>query len=127
MRLIILALILSISSIADAQFLRDGARDDMEDARDCLDSVDQDKLRDYAEEAEDMADEAKDLCDDDDEPAARDVVKAYIEEMENNKEFEEMAECSDILRDAMPNLPIAELPSIEDYEDEMDDICYYVD
>ena len=125
--LIILALILSISSIANAQILRDGARGDMEDARDCLDSVDQDELRDFAEDAEDMADEARDLCDDGDDAAAKDVVTAYIEEMGNNREFDKLAECSEILRDSMPNMQIVELPSIEDYEDELDDICDYVD
>jgi len=33
----------------------------------------------------------------------------------------------EILRDSMPNLRIAELPGIEDYEDELDDICDYLD
>ena len=124
---IFLALLLGFSSIADAQILRGGARGDLDDVRDCVDSVDQDEYRDFVEQAEDMADDAKDLCDDGDEPAARDVVLAYIDEMGNNREFKNMAECSAILRDSMPNLQIAELPSIEDYEDELDDICDYVD
>lgn len=127
MRFIILALIISFSSIADAQLFRGGARDDMNEARDCLDSIDRDQLSDLAEDAEDMADEVRDLCDDGDDSAAKDMVTAYIEEMRNKRDFDELAECSDILRDSMPNLRIAELPSIEDYEDELDDICDYLD
>jgi predicted component of type VI protein secretion system len=127
MRFIILALILGFSTIADAQILRGGARGDLEDARDCLDSIDQDALRDYAEDAEDMADDAKDMCDNGDDEAARDIVLDYIDEMKNNREFKKLAECSEILRDSMPNLGTVDLPSIEDYEDELDDICDYVD
>ena len=124
MRFILLALLIGFSSIADAQLFRGG---DADEARDCLDSIDRDQLSDLAEEAEDMADDVRDLCDDGDDVAAKDIVTAYIEEMGNNREFDKLAECSEILRDAMPNLRIAELPSIEDYEDELDDICDYLD
>jgi hypothetical protein len=127
MRFIILAILISFLSTADAQVFRGGDRGDMDKARDCLDSVDRDKLRDYAEEAEEMTYDAREMCEDGDDSAARDIVTAYIEEMKNNKEFDKLAECSEILRDSMPNMQIAELPGIEEYEDELDDICYYVD
>ena len=126
MRFIILALLISFSSTVDAQIFRDGDRD-ADEALDCLDSIDRDKLGDYADEAEDMADDAREMCEDGDDSAARDIVTAYIEKKKNNREFDELAECSEILRDAMPNMRIAELPGIKDYEDEMDDICYYFD
>ena len=69
----------------------------------------------------------KQLCDDGDASAAKDIVTAYIEEMGKNREFDKLAECSDILRGSMPNMRIAKLSGLKDYEDELDDICDYVD
>ena len=127
MRFILLALLLGFSSLSDAQLFRGGDRDDMRDAVDCLDSVGRDALEDFGDQAQDVADEIQDLCDEEDDEGARDVAMDYLDELADSRELRELEECSEIIRDSMPLIDMAEFPSAETYEEELDDICGVVD
>jgi len=119
MRIIILALLLGVSSFAIAQGMPAG----MQEAMECMNSLDQEALNDFGEQGEKVAEEIKALCDKGDESGARDVAMAYVTELADNPEVIKLKECSEVMRKAMPSMPIPEIPSAEMYEEQADSIC----
>ncbi|NOR18840.1 MAG: hypothetical protein GQ538_01960 [Xanthomonadales bacterium] len=124
MRFILLTLLLGFSSLADAQIF---GGDDLRDARDCLDSFDRDELKDFGDDAREVVDEIQDLCDDDEDEDARDVASDYIDKLADSEELQELEECSEVIRDTMPSVWVEDFPSAESMEEELDDICDFID
>jgi len=123
MRVIILALLLSCSSFTAAQGMPEG----MQEAMECMSSLDQDVLRGFGGRAEEIANEIKALCKTGDESGAMDVAMNYAQELAGNQEVIKLKECSEVMRKAMPSMQIPEIPSAEEYEDHMGSICENLD
>ena len=123
MRLLILILLLGCSSLAIAQGMPAG----MQEAMDCMKSLDQDALREFGEQGQKVGDQIKVLCDKGDESGARDVALAYVKKLADDQELIKLKECSEIMRKAMPSIPIPEIPSAEQYEEQADSICESMD
>jgi len=122
MRLIILASLMFISSFALAQMPAG-----MQEAINCMQSLDQEALKDMGEKGEKVGNEIKALCEDGDESGAREVAMEYIKDIEDNEVIEELKTCSELMRKAMPNMPIPEIPNADMYEEEADSICENLD
>ena len=123
MRFIIVALFLGSSSLAIAQGMPAG----MQEAMECMNSLDQDALKEFGEDGEKVGEEIKALCKKGDESGARDVAMAYVEQLASNEEVKKLKECSEIMRQAMPSMPIPEIPSAEMYEEEAGSLCETID
>jgi len=122
MRLLMLAFLMVFSSFAVAQMPAG-----MQEAIDCMESLDQHALEDLGTQGEKVSEEVKALCKKGDESGARDVAMSYVESMADNEAIEELTRCSELMRKAMPGMPIPEIPSAEMYEEEADSICDNVD
>jgi hypothetical protein len=122
MRLITLALLIFISSFALAQMPAG-----MQEAVDCMQSLDQEALEDMGKQGEKIGNEIEALCKKGDESGAREVAMEYIEGIEDNEAIEELKRCTEMMRKVMPNMPIPEIPSAEMYEEEADSICENTD
>ena len=123
MRIIIFALLLCFSSLAMAQ----DTLASMQEAMECMNSLDQDALREFGEQGEEVAEKIKVLCDKGDESAARNVALAYVKELADSQELIKLKECTHIMREAMPSFPIPEIPGAEMYEEQADSICENLD
>ena len=51
----------------------------------------------------------------------------YVKDMADSETIEELKRCSELMRKAMPGMPIPEIPSAEMYEDEAGSICDNID
>jgi len=123
MRLIVLTLLIGFSAIVAAQGMPAG----MQEAMDCMTSIDQQALEEFGRKGEKVAEEIKALCKQGDESGARDVGMDFVDELVNNEELKKMKECTELMRKAMPSMPIPEFPSAEEYEDETGSICENID
>lgn len=122
MRSTILVFLLFFSSWAVAQMPAG-----MQEAIDCMQSVDQDELRELGQQSESIANEIKALCADGDESGARKVAMAYAQEMTDNEAVAELKRCSELMREVMPNMPIPEIPGAEMFEEQVGNICDNID
>jgi len=123
MRYLVLVVILSFSSIAVSQGMPAG----MQEAMECMTSLDQDALKEFGKDGEKVGEEIKTLCKKGDESGAKDVALAFVERLASNEEVKKLKECSEIMRKAMPSMPIPEIPGAEMYENEADSICESID
>jgi len=123
MRLIILILLLGVSVIAHAQGMPAG----MQEAMECMNTLDQDALKEFGENGQKMGEEIKALCDKGDESGARDLAMSYIKEMDGNEEIKKLRDCSEIMRKAMPSMPIPEIPNADQYINETESVCENID
>ena len=122
MRSTILVFVLFFSSLVVAQM-----PPGMQEAIDCMQSVDQDALRELGTQSESVANEIKALCADGDVSGARKVAMAYAQEMTDNEAVAELKRCSEMMREVMPNMPMPEIPSTEMFEEESGNICDNID
>ena len=123
MRYFVLVMVLGLSSNAFSQGMPEG----MQEAMECMNSLDQDALREFGKDGEKVGEEIKALCKMGDESGARDVAMAYVGQLASNEEVKKLKECSEIMRKAMPSMPIPEIPSADMYENEADSICEAID
>ena len=123
MRSIALTILICFSSFALAQGMPAG----MQEAIECMGSIDQEALEEFGRQGEKIVEEIKALCEQGDESGARDVAMSYVEEVVDNEELKKIKECSDLMRKAMTSMPIPEFPSVEMYEEEADSICENID
>lgn len=123
MRFVVLVLMMGVSSYVVAQGMPEG----MQEAMDCMNSLDQDALEKFGEQAESIGNEIKALCDQGDESGARDVAMGYVKELVENEQLIKLKECSELMRKAMPSMPIPEIPTADMYEEEADSICENID
>jgi hypothetical protein len=123
MRFVAFSLLLSLSAIVAAQQVSGG----MQEAMDCMTSLDQKALEEFGRHGEKIAEEIKALCEKGDESAAVEVAMEFAKELQGNESFEQLKTCSEIMREAMPGMQIPELPSVEDYKKEAGSICENMD
>ena len=123
MRYFVFVLILVFSSIAFSQGKPAGVPAGMQEAMECMTSLDQDALKEFGKEGEKVGEQIKALCKEGDESGAKDVAMAFVEQLASNEEVKKLKKCSEIMRKTMPSMPIPEIPSAEMYENEADSIC----
>ena len=122
MRVVILTFLLVFSSVSIAQMPAG-----MQEAVDCMQSLDQDALQDLGVRGEAVSNEVKALCKKGDESEAVEVAMTYVKEISDSEVIEELKRCSELMREAMPGMPIPEIPSAEMYENEAGSICDNID
>lgn len=122
MRILMVACLMLFSSFAVAQMPAG-----MQEAVDCMQSVDQEAIEDLGRQGEKVSEEVKALCKQGDESGARDVALSYIGAMADNEAVEEVKRCSELMRKVMPDMPIPEIPSAEMYAEEAGSICDNID
>jgi len=122
MRVVMLTFLLVFSSISIAQMPAG-----MQEAMECMQSLDQDALKDMGTRGEAVSNEIKALCKKGDESEALEVAMTYVKEISDSEVVEELKRCSELMRKAMPSMPIPEIPSAEMYENEADSICDNID
>jgi len=122
MRVVMLTLLLVFSSFSIAQMPAG-----MQEAMECMQSLDQDALEDMGTRGEAVSNEIKALCKKGDESEAMEVAMTYVKEMSDSEVVEELKRCSELMREAMPGMPVPEIPSAEMYENEAGSICDDID
>ena len=118
MRIIILALLIGFSSFALAQMPAG-----MQEAIDCMESLDQQALEDLGTQGEKLSDDVNALCKKGDESGARDLVMDYMKGMEDNETIAQLKKCSEMMQKVMPGMPMPEMPTADMFEDETGSIC----
>ena len=119
MRVVTLMLLLGFSVYVNAQGMPAG----MQEAMECMNTLDQTALQKFGEDGKKVGDEIKALCENGDESGARDVAMSYIKEMDDNEEVKKLRECSEIMRKAMPSMQMPEIPTADQYANESESIC----
>ncbi len=122
MRIIILALLIGFSSFAIAQMPAG-----MQEAVDCMQSIDQQELEDMGKQGEKLSEEIKALCKKGDESGAREMVMDYMKDMEDNEAFAQLKKCSEMMQKVMPGMQIPDMPTADMYDDETASICDDID
>ena len=122
MRVVMLTLLLVFSSLSIAQMPAG-----MQEAVDCMQSLDQEALQDMGARGEEVSNEIKALCKEGDESEAMEVAMTYVNEISDSEVIEELKRCSELMREAMPSMPIPEIPSAEMFENEVGSICDNID
>lgn len=122
MRIIILALLIGFSSFALAQMPAG-----MQEAIDCMESLDQQALEDLGTQGEKLSDDVNALCKKGDESGARDLVMDYMKGMEDNETIAQLKKCSEMMQKVMPGMPVPEMPTADMYGGEADNICDDID
>ena len=122
MRIIILALLIGFSSFAIAQMPAG-----MQEAIDCMQSIDQQELEDIGKQGEKISEETKALCKKGDESGARELVMDYMKDMEDNEAFAQLKKCSEMMQKVMPGMQIPDMPTADMYDDETASICDDID
>ncbi len=118
MRIFILALLIGFSSFALAQMPAG-----MQEAIDCMESLDQQALEDLGTQGEKLSDDVNALCKKGDESGARDLVMDYMKGMEDNEVLVQLKKCSEMMQKVMPGMPMPQMPTAEMFEDETGGIC----
>ena len=122
MRVVMLTFLLVFSSLSLAQMPAG-----MQEAMECMQSLDQEALQDMGTRGEEISNEIKALCKKGDESEALEVAMTYVKEISDSEVVEELKRCSELMRKAMPSMPIPEIPSAEMYENEAGSICDNID
>ena len=122
MRIIILALLIGFSSFALAQMPAG-----MQEAIDCMESLDQQALEDLGTQGEKLSDDVNALCKKGDESGARDLVMDYMKGMEDNETIAQLKKCSEMMQKVMPGMQIPDMPTADMYDDETASICDDID
>ena len=122
MRIIILALLIGFSSFTIAQM-----PPGMQEAIDCMESIDQQALEDMSKQGEKFSEELKALCEKGDESGAGDLLIGYMKDMEDNETLAELKICSEMMQKVMPGMPTPEMPSADMYDGEAGNICDDID
>jgi len=115
--IIVAAILLVFSSGAIAQNMPAGVQEAMK----CMQSIDQEAIKDLSVKAKEISLEIKALCKKGDESGARVAAMHYAKGIKDNKILQQLNKCSDMMRKAMPNMPAPDMPSAKKYEDA--DIC----
>ena len=118
MRLMLLAFFIVFSSGAIA-LMPAG----MQEAMDCMQSLDQEALEEMGSQGEKVANDIKALCKKGDDLAAMEMAMTYVKDMADSEVLEALKHCSELMRKAMPNMPLPEIPSAEMYAEEAGNIC----
>ncbi len=118
MRIFILALLIGFSSFALAQMPAG-----MQEAIDCMESLDQQALEDLGTQGEKLSDDVNALCKKGDESGARDLVMDYMKGMEDNEVLVQLKKCSEMMQKVMPGMPMPQMPTAEIFDDETGGIC----
>lgn len=122
MRVVMLAFLLVFSSLSIAQMPAG-----MQEAMECMQSLDQDALKDMGTRGEAVSNELKALCNKGNESEAMKVAMTYVKEISDSEVIDELKRCSELMREAMPSMPIPEIPGAEMYENEVGSICDNID
>ncbi len=122
MRIIILALLIGFSSFALAQMPAG-----MQEAIDCMDSLDQQALEDLGKEGEKLSNDIKALCEKGDDSGASDLLLGYMKGMAENETIAQLKKCSEMMQKVMPGMPMPEMPTADMYGGETDNICDDID
>ncbi len=122
MRVVVVTFLLVFSSLSIAQMPAG-----MQEAMECMQSLDQEALQDIGTRGEEISNEIKALCEKGDESEAMEVAMTYVKDMADSETIEELKRCSELMRKAMPGMPIPEIPSAEMYENEAGSICDNID
>ena len=122
MRLVMLVLLMVFSSMVTAQMPAG-----MQEAINCMQSLDQEALKDLGTQGEKLSKEIKALCKEGDESGARDLAMEYIKDLEGNENLVHLKKCSEMMQKVMPGMPMPEMPTAEMYEEESDTICDDID
>jgi len=117
-----LTLLLVFSSLSIAQMPAG-----MQEAIDCMQSLDQEALKDMGTRGEEVSNEIKALCKKGDDSEAMEVAMTYVNKISDSEVVEELKRCSELMREAMPSMPIPEIPSAEMFENEAGNICDNID
>jgi len=118
MRFIILALLIGFSPFATAQMPAG-----MQEAVECMESLDQAELEALGKRGESLSNEIKALCKKGDESGARDLAMDYMHDMEDNETIEQLKKCSEMMQKVMPGMQVPEIPTAENYEEASGSIC----
>ena len=122
MRIITLALLIGFSSFAIAQMPAG-----MQEAVDCMQSIDQQALEDMSKQGEKLSNDIKALCKKGDESGASDLLIGYMKDMEDNETLAQLKICSEMMQKVMPGMPTPEMPSADMYVGEAGNICDDID
>jgi len=122
MRIIIFALLIGFSSLAFAQM-----PPGMQEAIDCMESIDQQALEDMGKQGEKLSEEIKALCKKGDESGAKDMAMDYMKEMEGNEAIAQLKKCSEMMQKVMPGMAMPEIPTADMYAEEAGSICDDID
>ena len=122
MRIITLALLIGFSSFAIAQMPAG-----MQEAVDCMQSIDQQELENLGTEGEKLSNDIKALCEKGDESGASDLLLGYMKDMAENETVAQLKKCSEMMQKVMPGMPVPEMPTADMYGGEAGNICDDID
>jgi len=122
MRITILALLIGFSPCVIAQMPAG-----MQEAVECMESLDQEELEAMGKRGEELSNEIKALCKKGDESGARDLAMNYMHDMEDNETIEQLKKCSEMMQKVMPGMQVPEMPTTEMYEEASANICDDID
>ena len=119
MRILLLSLLLTLTTSVNSQGMPAG----LQEALDCMESLDQEAMEQLAEKGKDIEKEIKAICESGDEEAARKVGIKYALEMKDNEVVLKLMECGEIMEKAMPGMEMPEMPGIDEITAEAENIC----
>lgn len=119
MRILLFILLISLTATVNSQGMPEG----MQEAIQCMESLDQEAMEQLATEGEAMADEIEALCKQGDEAAARKLGIEYALEIKDHELIVKLQECGELMQKAMPGMEMPEMPGVDTIKAEAGNIC----
>ncbi len=119
MRILFVIFLISLAAPANSQGMPEG----MQEALQCMESLDQQAMEQMATEGKAMAAEIEALCKQGDEAAARKLGIEFALEIKDHELITKLQECGALMKKAMPGIEIPEMPGIDTIKAEAENIC----
>ncbi len=119
MRILIVSLLLLLAAAANSQTVPEAVQEAMQ----CMESIDQEAMEQLAAEGEMMADKIKALCKQGDEDGAKKIGVSYALEMMQHEVLLELQRCGEMMKQAVPSMEMPEMPDAETIKAEAESIC----
>ena len=115
--------ILLVSGFSFAQGMPQGMPPGFQEAMACMESIDQNALDKMGNEADKLSDKVDALCEKGDEAGAKRLVLDYVQSMQSNPELIKMQTCITKMQEAMPGMPMPQMPTVEMMESKDGSVC----